>query len=123
MRVPKVFALDIARSSKASSYHARNRPVGSELARISSARITECHWPRTSENPRHLQVAATSEASVIDIDGTLAINRAAWNHVAPRFHGGTALPEYGPLAPTEDDLRLLNLEPDLRVLELGCGSG
>ncbi len=39
------------------------------------------------------------------------------------FHGGTALPEYGPLAPTEDDLRLLEATPDLRALELGCGSG
>ena len=39
------------------------------------------------------------------------------------FHGGTALPEYGPLAPTEDTLRLLELAPDLRALELGCGSG
>jgi SAM-dependent methyltransferase len=43
--------------------------------------------------------------------------------VAPSFHGGTALPEYGPLAPTEDTLRLLELTPDLRALELGCGSG
>src|SRR5689334_22233633 len=53
----------------------------------------------------------------------LATNRAGWNHVAPTFHGGTALPEYGPLAPTEDELRLLDPQPDLRALELGCGSG
>src|SRR6185369_14865874 len=53
----------------------------------------------------------------------LAINRAGWNHVAPKFHGSTALPEYGPLAPTEDALRLLDALPGLRVLELGCGSG
>jgi len=53
----------------------------------------------------------------------LAINRAGWDRVAPVFHGGTALPEYGPLAPTEDALRLLELSPDLRALELGCGSG
>jgi len=53
----------------------------------------------------------------------LAINRAGWDRVAPIFHGGTALPEYGPLAPTEDTLRLLELAPDLRALELGCGSG
>ena len=31
--------------------------------------------------------------------------------------------EYGPLAPTEDTLPLLELAADLRVLELGCGSG
>jgi SAM-dependent methyltransferase len=53
----------------------------------------------------------------------LAINRAGWNHVAPKFHGSTALPEYGPLAPTEDTLRLLDSPLDLRALELGCGSG
>ena len=53
----------------------------------------------------------------------LEINRAGWDRVAPIFHGGTALPEYGPLAPAEDTLRLLELTPDLRALELGCGSG
>ena len=53
----------------------------------------------------------------------LAINRAGWNTVAPKFHGSTALPEYGPLAPTEDSLGLLDPIPDLRALELGCGSG
>jgi SAM-dependent methyltransferase len=53
----------------------------------------------------------------------LATNRAGWNQVAPKFHGSTALPEYGPLAPTEDSLRLLDLAPDLRALEIGCGSG
>ncbi len=53
----------------------------------------------------------------------LAINQKGWNKVAPLFHGGTALPKYGPLASTEEEL---NLIPDLagkRVLELGCGSG
>jgi SAM-dependent methyltransferase len=53
----------------------------------------------------------------------LETNRAGWNRVAPLFHGVTALPEYGPLAPTEDSLRLLDVTPDMRVLELGCGSG
>jgi SAM-dependent methyltransferase len=53
----------------------------------------------------------------------LAINQKGWNKVAPLFYGGTALPKYGPLAATEDDLRLI---PDLdgkKVLEVGCGSG
>lgn len=53
----------------------------------------------------------------------LAINQKGWNKVAPFFYGGTALPNYGPLASTEDEL---NLIPDLagkRGLELGCGSG
>src|SRR5882672_5276184 len=60
---------------------------------------------------------------MIDMEHALATNRAGWNHVAPMFHGGTALPEYGPLAPTEDELGLLDGISDLRALELGCGSG
>jgi SAM-dependent methyltransferase len=56
-------------------------------------------------------------------DDTLAINRAGWNKVAPKFHGGTALPSYGPLAPTEETLQLLDPIAGKRVLELGCGSG
>ena len=59
----------------------------------------------------------------IDQQHALAVNRAGWDRVAPSFHGGTALPEYGPLAPTEDTLRLLEVTPAMRVLELGCGSG
>ena len=54
---------------------------------------------------------------------TLTINRACWNQAARKFHGGTALPTYGPLAPTEDTLRLLGPLAGTRVLELGCGSG
>jgi SAM-dependent methyltransferase len=53
----------------------------------------------------------------------LSINQKGWNKVAPIFYGGTALPKYGPLASTEDEL---NLIPDLHgksVLEVGCGSG
>lgn len=53
----------------------------------------------------------------------LSINQKGWNKVAPLFYGGTALPKYGPLAETEDELHLI---PDLdgkRALELGCGSG
>lgn len=53
----------------------------------------------------------------------LAINRAAWDRVAPLFFGRAALPDYGPLAPTEETLGLLDLRPGMRVLELGCGSG
>jgi len=56
-------------------------------------------------------------------DNVLEVNRAAWNHVAPRFYGGTALPIYGPLAPTEDTLQLLGPIEGIRALELGCGSG
>ena len=56
-------------------------------------------------------------------DEILAINQKGWNNVASMFYGGTALPNYGPLAATEDEL---NLIPDLSgksALELGCGSG
>jgi len=53
----------------------------------------------------------------------LAINRAGWDRAAPRFYGGTALPVYGPLAPTEETLGLLGPLAGTRVLELGCGSG
>ena len=60
---------------------------------------------------------------MIETEQALATNRAGWNHVAPMFHGGTALPEYGPLAPTEEEVRLLDAKSDLRALELGCGSG
>jgi SAM-dependent methyltransferase len=53
----------------------------------------------------------------------LSINQKGWDKVAPMFHGGTALPKYGPLAATENEL---NLIPDLSgktALELGCGNG
>src|SRR5687768_12266767 len=53
----------------------------------------------------------------------LEINRRGWDRVASMFHGGTALPEYGPLAPTEDTLELLETSGGVRALELGCGSG
>jgi SAM-dependent methyltransferase len=53
----------------------------------------------------------------------LAINRSGWNQVAERFYGGTALPNYGPLAPTEETLQLLDPLQSIRVLEIGCGSG
>jgi len=61
--------------------------------------------------------------SELEREEILSINQKGWNKVAPIFHGGTALPKYGPLAVTEDELGLI---PDLkrkRVLELGCGSG
>jgi SAM-dependent methyltransferase len=53
----------------------------------------------------------------------LSINQKGWNRVAPLFYGGTALPIYGPLAETEDELDLIPDLSDKRALELGCGSG
>jgi SAM-dependent methyltransferase len=58
-----------------------------------------------------------------EVENALATNRAGWDRVAPSFHGSTALPEYGPLAPSEDTLCLLDPIPGMRALELGCGSG
>jgi SAM-dependent methyltransferase len=60
---------------------------------------------------------------MIEAERILSTNRAGWNHVAPSFHGATALPEYGPLAPTEETLRLLDETHGVCALELGCGSG
>jgi SAM-dependent methyltransferase len=59
----------------------------------------------------------------LDQQQILTINRAGWDQVAARFYGGTALPNYGPLAPTEEMLQLLDPLQGTRVLELGCGSG
>lgn len=59
----------------------------------------------------------------IDHEEMLQINQEAWNHVAPRFYGVTALPTYGPLTPTEVELQLLGEIQRKRVLEIGCGSG
>jgi len=60
---------------------------------------------------------------MIDPEDALSINRAGWDRVAERFRGGTALPCYGPLAPTEESLHLLDVRPGMRALEIGCGSG
>lgn len=53
----------------------------------------------------------------------LTINQNGWNKVAHQFHGGTALPKYGPLADTEEELNLIAKLNGRCVLELGCGSG
>ena len=50
-------------------------------------------------------------------------NKATWDAIADSFFGVTALPVYGCLCPTEDELHLF---PDLigkKVLDIGCGSG
>jgi len=60
---------------------------------------------------------------MVEHDAALATNRDGWNRIARHFHGSTALPEYGPLAPTEDMLRLLDRTSGVCALELGCGSG
>ena len=57
-------------------------------------------------------------SGMIDTRRELEINPAGWDRVAPLFFGGTALPEYGPLAPTENELNLLDAKPQ-KVLEFG----
>lgn len=50
-------------------------------------------------------------------------NKYSWDAMADNWFGTTALPEYGDLIPTEDELKLF---PNLRgkkVLDIGCGSG
>ncbi len=53
----------------------------------------------------------------------LQINKDGWEKSAERFFGRTALPEFGPLAPTEDDLNLFGKIQGKKVLDIGCGSG
>lgn len=50
-----------------------------------------------------------------------AMNQAGWDMVAPRFcrDGGTALPDYGLLTPTEEMLGPLDDVRGVRVLEIG----
>ena len=85
--------------------------MGSDPNRIIRARML-IFGPPNANAPN---VTTTGDA--------LELNRAGWNRVAHRFYGGTALPVYGPLAPTEATLRLLGDTNGIRVLELGCGSG
>ncbi|KGA98368.1 ubiquinone/menaquinone biosynthesis methyltransferase UBIE [Alkalihalobacillus alcalophilus ATCC 27647 = CGMCC 1.3604] len=58
-----------------------------------------------------------------DTRGILELNKNSWEKAAERFFGRTALPEYGPLAPTENELQLLGNIYEQKVLDIGCGSG
>jgi ubiquinone/menaquinone biosynthesis C-methylase UbiE len=57
------------------------------------------------------------------LNDTLLTNKKSWDEVAPRFYGRTALPEYGPFAPNENELNLFGDISAKKVLEIGCGSG
>jgi SAM-dependent methyltransferase len=59
----------------------------------------------------------------ISREDSLTINQNGWNIVAPKFYGGTALPKYGPLCQTEEELQLIGNLQGKSALELGCGSG
>lgn len=53
----------------------------------------------------------------------LNINKKSWEEAAERFYGRNPLPEYGPLAPTEEEINLFGDVKGLKVLDIGCGSG
>jgi SAM-dependent methyltransferase len=50
-------------------------------------------------------------------------NKTSWNAIADMAFRWTALPTYGILCPTEDDLHLFPDLTDKKILEIGCGSG
>ncbi|HCA28430.1 MAG TPA: class I SAM-dependent methyltransferase [Ruminococcaceae bacterium] len=50
-------------------------------------------------------------------------NKSSWDAIADSFFGVTALPTYGCLCPTEDELHLFPQLQDKKVLDIGCGSG
>ena len=62
------------------------------------------------------------EGLCMSID-SLLLNKKSWDEVAPRFFGRNPLPEYGPLAPREEELNLLGNVTGAKVLDIGCGSG
>lgn len=51
------------------------------------------------------------------------INKNYWNKHANEWFGVTALPQYGTLFVTEDELHLFGDVKGLKLLEIGCGSG
>ncbi|MFZ0474079.1 MAG: class I SAM-dependent methyltransferase [Halobacillus sp.] len=50
-------------------------------------------------------------------------NKVSWDIVAPHFNGVDALPNYGPIAQTEEELQLFEELQGKNVLEIGYGSG
>lgn len=53
----------------------------------------------------------------------LTQNKSSWDTMADSWFGTTALPIYGCLTPTEDDLKLFPNLCNKNVLDIGCGSG
>lgn len=50
-------------------------------------------------------------------------NKSSWDAIADDWFGSTALPEWGPSVPNENELRLLENLSGKTVLDIGCGSG
>lgn len=53
----------------------------------------------------------------------LELNKIGWDKVAEQYFGTTCLPDYGPLAPNEQELHFFKDVKSKKVLEIGCGSG
>jgi Methylase involved in ubiquinone/menaquinone biosynthesis len=56
-------------------------------------------------------------------DEILTHNKTAWDSIADKWFGSTALPVYGPTMPKEDTLKLFGDLNDKKILDIGCGSG
>lgn len=56
-------------------------------------------------------------------ESVLVQNKSSWNAIADDFFGVTALPTYGCLCPSEDELHLFPELNGRKVLDIGCGSG
>lgn len=53
----------------------------------------------------------------------LTQNKSSWDTMADSWFGTTALPIYGCMIPTEDELKLFPNLCNKNVLDIGCGSG
>ena len=56
-------------------------------------------------------------------ENILIQNKKSWDAMADSWFGSTALPTYGCLIPTEDELKLFPNMLSKKVLDIGCGSG
>ncbi|MDR1690088.1 MAG: GNAT family N-acetyltransferase [Clostridiales bacterium] len=78
----------------------------------------KCVGTKTLKGERHTAFYILTLSNNI-----LAQNKSSWNAIADSFFGVTALPLYGCLCPTEDDLHLFPNLSGRRILDIGCGSG
>jgi SAM-dependent methyltransferase len=64
-----------------------------------------------------------SRINILDNREVLEQNKKFWDNTADQWVGTTALPNFGCLMPSEEDLHLFGDVSGLKVLEIGCGSG